>query len=203
MSNLMIGEKIKAKRRELNLTQEELANILGLTKAAVCKWEKSESYPDITILPQIARLFNITMDELFGYSLGCEPLRIVNQYNFGLSLDSVDRRILDHGTVNSCSICRCDGLTDKSVEGAWEVRVHLVSTEENFPYILQNHLKQGILVDGYSVRIVGGKVVEDDNPDKHYVCSEKVWEYNHKDSKYIRRMLKEQADMGLIEEDYD
>ena len=38
MSNLKIGQKIKAKRRERELTQEELANILGVTKAAVSKW---------------------------------------------------------------------------------------------------------------------------------------------------------------------
>ena len=82
MSNLKIGEKIKAKRRERNLTQEELANILGVTKAAVSKWENAESFPDITMLPQIAQLFHITMDELFDYTLEYKPAKIVNQYRF-------------------------------------------------------------------------------------------------------------------------
>ena len=67
MSGLKIGEKIKAKRRERDLTQEELANILGVSKAAVSKWENEESYPDISLLPQIAQLFHITMDELFNF----------------------------------------------------------------------------------------------------------------------------------------
>ena len=67
MSNLKIGEKIKAKRRERDYTQEELANILGVSKAAVSKWENDESFPDVTMLPQIAQLFHITMDELFDY----------------------------------------------------------------------------------------------------------------------------------------
>ena len=66
MSNLKIGNRIKAKRRERNLTQEELASILGVTKAAVSKWENDLSCPDITLLPQLARLFGVTTDELLG-----------------------------------------------------------------------------------------------------------------------------------------
>ena len=94
MSGLKIGEKIKAKRRERDLTQEELAKILGVSKAAVSKWENKESYPDITLLPQIAQLFHITMDELFNYTLEYKPLVIVNEYHFGLSLDDFDTCIL-------------------------------------------------------------------------------------------------------------
>ena len=61
MSNLKIGDKIRAKRRERNLTQEELANKLFVSKAAVSKWENEESYPDITMIPQIAQIFHITI----------------------------------------------------------------------------------------------------------------------------------------------
>lgn len=73
MSNLKIGNKIKAKRRERNLTQEELASMLGVTKAAVSKWENEESYPDIMLLPQIAQLFHMTMDDLFDFSPNDKP----------------------------------------------------------------------------------------------------------------------------------
>lgn len=69
MSSLRMGERIRAKRRERDLTQEELANMLGVTKAAVSKWENEESFPDITMLPEIAQLFHITIDELFDYTL--------------------------------------------------------------------------------------------------------------------------------------
>ena len=93
MEELKIAEKIKEKRRERNFTQEELANILGVTKAAVSKWENSESYPDITMLPKIAQLFNITMDELFGYTMEYRPLKVVNEYYFGITLDDVDKSI--------------------------------------------------------------------------------------------------------------
>ena len=209
MSNLKIGEKIKAKRSERGLTQEELANMLGVTKAAVSKWENSESFPDITTLPQIAQLFHITMDELFDYNLENKPLEIVNQYHFGLSLDNdVDKRILDYGTVKECGIYKKDCNVNKrdspgeeNTEDIWEVRVHLISSEEKFPYILQKYIRPGVLVDGYSIRLVDGKLIYDEKPNKHYVCKEKVWEYNTGDTKYLRKMLKEQVDMGFIEED--
>ena len=202
MSGLRIGEKIKAKRRERDLTQEELANILGVSKAAVSKWENEESYPDITLLPQIAQLFHITMDELFNYTLEHKPLVIVNEYHFGLALEDFDKCILNHGIAKECEVCqKREYLGGDVIEGEWEVRIHFVSTEENIPYLLQKHIRPGVLIDGYSIRIADGKAIIDDKPNKHYVCNEKVWEYNTKDRKYLREMLKEQVAMGLIGEE--
>lgn len=202
MSNLKIGEKIKAKRRERELTQEEVADILGVSKAAVSKWENEESYPDITMLPQIARLFSITMDELFAYTLDNKPLTIVNEYHFGLALEDFDKCILNHGTAKECKICKKrEHLSGDMIEGEWEVRIHFVSTEENIPYLLQKYIRPGVLAEGYSMRIADGKVLIDDKPNKHYVCREKVWEYNTKDKKYLCAMLKEQISMGLIDEE--
>ena len=201
MSGLKIGEKIKAKRRERDLTQEELANILGVSKAAVSKWENEESYPDITLLPQIAQLFHITMDELFGYALEYKPLKIVTEYCFGLSLDNVDRRILDYGKVTKCEVCNCGHSDGEQCENVWEIRVQITSQDKDFPYIVQKFIKPGVVVDGVSHRIADGKVMDDDKPNKHYVCSEKIWEYNTKDKKYLREMIKEQVAMGLIGEE--
>jgi transcriptional regulator with XRE-family HTH domain len=195
MANLKIGEKIRSKRRERDLTQEELANILGVTKAAVSKWENEESYPDITMLPQIAQLFHITMDELFNYAPNHKPLMIVNEYHFGLSLDVVDKQILNYGVAKECGVHK--------VGDTWEVRIHFVSTEEKIPFILQKYIKPGVLIDGYSIRIADGKVIDDKKPNKHYICSEKIWEYNYTDIKYLKNMLKEQEAMGLIEAEND
>lgn len=193
MSNLKIGNKIKAKRRERNLTQEELASILGVTKAAVSKWENEESYPDIMLLPQIAQLFHMTMDDLFDFSPNDKPLVVVNEYHFGLSLDTMGKQILDYGIAKECSIDR--------VGDTWEVRFHFVSTREDIPHILQKYIKPGVLISGYSVRIADGKIISDNKPNKCYICSEKIWEYNIADRKYLKAMLDEQASMGLIDED--
>ena len=191
MSNLKIGEKIRAKRRERNLTQEELANKLFVSKAAVSKWENEESFPYITMLPQIAQIFHITMDELFNYTLEEQPLSIVNEYHFGFSLDVVDRQILNYGIAKECKAYK--------VGDTWEICVDFVSNEENIPHILQKYIKPGVLIDGYSVRLADGKVIDDDKPNKHYICSEKVWEYNLSNKKYMWSMLREQVAMGLIE----
>jgi len=65
---LLIGENIKRLRRELNLTQEELATHLGISFQSISKWERGEGYPDITMLPSLANYFNISIDELVGMS---------------------------------------------------------------------------------------------------------------------------------------
>lgn len=62
---IIISEVIRKKRRELNVSQENLAESFGVTVQAVSKWETGLSYPDITMLPKIAEYFNITLNELF------------------------------------------------------------------------------------------------------------------------------------------
>ena len=59
-------EVIVTHRKRLGLTQEGLAQKLGVTNQAVSKWESGQSCPDIALLPAIADLFGITIDELFG-----------------------------------------------------------------------------------------------------------------------------------------
>lgn len=67
MREINIAEIIASKRKEKGITQDELAEYVGVTKASVSKWETAQSYPDITILPQLAAYFNISIDELIGY----------------------------------------------------------------------------------------------------------------------------------------
>lgn len=61
-----LGKRIIANRKRLGLTQDQLAEKLGLTAQAVSKWENDLSCPDISILPKLADIFNITTDELLG-----------------------------------------------------------------------------------------------------------------------------------------
>lgn len=62
-----LAENIARLRRRRQITQEELADYLGVTKAAVSKWENRQTTPDILLLPQLASFFGVTIDELVGY----------------------------------------------------------------------------------------------------------------------------------------
>ena len=62
----MLGNIISAQRKKLGLTQEQLAQKLDVTNQAVSKWETDQSCPDVAMLPRLAELFQISMDELFG-----------------------------------------------------------------------------------------------------------------------------------------
>lgn len=61
-----LKNKLRALRRQKNVTQEDLANHLSITPQSVGKWERGEGYPDITLLPKIALYFGITVDELLN-----------------------------------------------------------------------------------------------------------------------------------------
>ncbi len=61
-----IGTRIAQKRKVLGLTQEELAQKLGVSSQAVSKWENDISCPDISLLPQLAKVLGCTTDELLS-----------------------------------------------------------------------------------------------------------------------------------------
>lgn len=67
-----LGDRIVAHRKELELTQDKLAELLGVTAQAVSKWENDQSCPDITTLPKLAEIFHTTTDELLGVSTKAE-----------------------------------------------------------------------------------------------------------------------------------
>ena len=61
-----LGKRISANRKRLGLTQDRLAELLGVTAQAVSKWENDQSCPDIATVPRLAEIFGITTDELLG-----------------------------------------------------------------------------------------------------------------------------------------
>ncbi len=67
VGQLQLAANIAEYRHQCKITQEELAQFLGVTKASVSKWENGQSYPDITLLPRLASYFNISIDQLLGY----------------------------------------------------------------------------------------------------------------------------------------
>ncbi|MDR0915932.1 MAG: helix-turn-helix domain-containing protein [Oscillospiraceae bacterium] len=74
--NLYIAENIRRLRRERNITQEKLAECVGVTMQAVSKWERNEAYPDITLVLPLASYFGVSADELLGLDAAKNELRI-------------------------------------------------------------------------------------------------------------------------------
>ena len=64
---IRIAEKIKSLRKAHSLTQEQMAEALGVTVGAVYKWEAGLSMPEIKLIMEIADFFEISVDTLLGY----------------------------------------------------------------------------------------------------------------------------------------
>ena len=66
---MKIGEKIRVLRKAKNISQETLANILGVTFQAVSKWETGTAAPDLSLIPSLASYFGVSIDDLFDYNV--------------------------------------------------------------------------------------------------------------------------------------
>ena len=65
---IKLGNKIRTLRKQKNISQEVLAQYLGVSFQAVSKWESETAMPDITLVPAIASFFGVSTDELFDYN---------------------------------------------------------------------------------------------------------------------------------------
>ena len=93
--NIKIGEKIKQLRQRDGRKQEDLANALGVSPQAISRWEANGGYPDMELIPAIANYFNISIDELFGYSKDRgEKLKAI--------LSKADKAIGENGDMAEC-----------------------------------------------------------------------------------------------------
>lgn len=60
------AQKLKMFRLENKMKQSDLAKIIGVSTMTVCHWEKSDSEPDISTINKLAKIFNVSIDELIG-----------------------------------------------------------------------------------------------------------------------------------------
>ena len=64
-----IGNKIRELRKQRGITQEQLAESIGISFQAVSKWENNIALPDITLVPVLSSYFGVSMDEFFDFNL--------------------------------------------------------------------------------------------------------------------------------------
>lgn len=63
---LFISENLKYLRKQKDLTQEEVAEMIGVSAQSVSKWERGDTFPDITLLPALANLYKTSVDAIIG-----------------------------------------------------------------------------------------------------------------------------------------
>lgn len=91
-NKIKIGEKIRLLRKKNDVTQDKLAERLGVTPQAVSRWESGVCYPDMNYLPAIADYFSVSMDELLCYTGAGKAARVAEY------LEEVER-LLDRDKV--------------------------------------------------------------------------------------------------------
>ena len=64
-----LGKKIRQLRRKAGFTQEQLAEKLGIGAQSVSKWENTVAMPDISLLPTLAEVFGVTIDDMFDLTV--------------------------------------------------------------------------------------------------------------------------------------
>ena len=101
---MYIGKRIQELRKQNNITQEELAAQLGVTAAAVSKWENSYTLPDVLMLCALADYFGVTTDDLLGRSTTLKEAVVVAETDglgkkIGLLAEKYDLTIVDHFTT--------------------------------------------------------------------------------------------------------
>lgn len=99
-----IGKSISSYRKNLGMTQEELAEKLHISAQAVSKWENGIGYPDITLVPAISEALNISLNDLFGASDDIDTEEIPSEYedlNFVISNEKAaiysDKKVSETG----------------------------------------------------------------------------------------------------------
>lgn len=107
------GKKIAALRKEKNLTQMELADEMGVSYQAVSNWERGNSMPDISKLPQLALLLGCSVDEILGKSRETELVEHIIQ---GTEKEYMKASDADAGTIINVAPVIKPGQTKELVE---------------------------------------------------------------------------------------
>jgi transcriptional regulator with XRE-family HTH domain len=81
MREFRFAENIIKNRKKMGMTQADVADYMGVSGAAVSKWELGLSYPDLALVPKLASLFHITIDELLGYEPQLTNNKIMELYH--------------------------------------------------------------------------------------------------------------------------
>ena len=141
-----LGNKIRELRRARNLTQEQLAATLNISAQAVSKWEMGASYPDMTMIPTLAALFKVSLDELFDFDVKnvdkeIEDIRLEYNKYFWSNFEKAEQILLDGLKLYPASIQLKTELFelyaynidrgDEIITKAFELGSHIISISQD------------------------------------------------------------------------
>lgn len=98
------GERLKSVREKSGLSQETLANELGVSKGALCYYEKGKRVPDIAFLEKVSMYFNIPFDYFMGLSDATKPVNAYDTSRTGLSEDTIEYLSENYDKYDECII---------------------------------------------------------------------------------------------------
>ena len=114
---MSLGNNIKKYRRDLGMTQEELAGILCITSQAVSKWESGAGLPDVTQIVPLAKALNVTTDALFGFGSEGYDSQFAEQVSFEANT------LRDSGDPAEGALAAVEFLDQKCDENIFNYRI--------------------------------------------------------------------------------
>ena len=146
-----IGNNILSLRKQKNITQDALAAELGVTAAAVSKWEKGYTLPDILMLCALADFFEVTTDELLGRNLTTKQAIVVTEN------EALGRKITELAAQYNIKVCAVftDYEAGLAFEAAHTDTLQYVFTATDHP-LEEDEMRDGNSVIHINVHHSGG-----------------------------------------------
>ena len=163
MDSRKVGKLISTLRKEKNLTQQELANTLGVSSKTISKWETGNGLPDISFLKKVSEIFGITIEELLEGTLNNKKNKNkINKKNLLFIIISLITIILiltiliiyNHNNkeedTNNCTVIRTyyiDNIGKSNDENYLYITVHEYQVEGTYtlklPKLISGNLEVG------------------------------------------------------------
>lgn len=151
-------------RKEKGLSQEELADKLSVSRQAVSKWERGEALPDTDNLIRLAKLYNVSIDEIVGYSPDKEDYAATDSVNQN-EASADNGQANDEHTDNTGNAESSDGFSDKKKKSKNEYDEFLSHGGENKEFYTKDGKHVRFESDGNQKRIVISDDDDDDDDD--------------------------------------
>lgn len=162
MDNLKLNDTICFYRKKQGLTQEDLAQRLGVTNQSVSKWESAQCCPDISLLPKLADIFEISIDELFGIVPRMSMTKEDNDAEKDAVFSKAVKIVKESGKVSA-------SLLQRKLNIGYEEAVHLIDLMKDELTYKEDFSSQFPWPDDDTFRVVvarGKKVISVDDIDK-------------------------------------